>query len=270
MAFDDYENSRQDSRAVELYEFSFEGGLMRYTSADRDVTFNSVLWKQHQVDRTKIDESGDISKANLTLTAEADFEAAALFDPYPPDSVVGLVVYRVQWTPQLSEAIWLGRVLSAGWPKNQSELHCESIFTLMTQPGLRRIYSKNCPHLLYGARCKASEAAFQEVATVSSTAGRAIVSADFDAFPDGFFAGGKVVYEKSPGVFARRGIKQHTGDTIIVSHPIPSLTPGASVTILPGCVHTVPTCVSKFSNLVNYGGMPGMKRNNPFGASSVY
>lgn len=270
MAFDDYEISVESSRPVELYEFSYQGGNLRFTSADRDITYNSVLWRAAAIERTKIDETSDISKAALTLTGPPDWEVAALFDPSPPDDVIGLVLYRLQLTDGTAEAIWLGRALSGRWPKDQSEVRCESIYTLMNQPGLRRIYSKNCPHLLYGARCGVSELLFQEDVTIDTESGRVIVSSAFATKPDGYYSGGKLIWEKSPGYFVRRGIKQHDGNEIIISHTILDIPNGAVVTVLPGCDHTQNHCEPKFANGVNFGGFPGMTRKNPFGSSSVF
>lgn len=270
MAFDDYEISVEGSRPVELYEFSYQGGNLRFTSADRDITFNSVLWRRSAISRTKIDESGDISKASLTLTGPPDWEVAALFDPSPPDDVVGLALYRLQLTDNTAEVEWLGRALSARWPKDQSEVRCESVFTLMTQPGLRRIYSKNCPHLLYGSRCQASELIFQESVTIDTQTGRTIISSDFATKPDGYYAGGKAIWEKTPGYFVRRGIRQHDSNEIIISHPMTDLPNGAVLTVLPGCDHTQNHCQPKFANGANFGGFPGMKKKNPFGQSSVF
>lgn len=271
MAFADDETSVQDSRPVELYEFSYQGGNLRYTSADRDIDYNSVLWRASPLSRSKINESSDITKASLTITGAPEWEVAELFDPAPPDDVVGLKLYRMQRRSGEFEVAWIGRVVGASWPKDQSSLRCESIYTLMTQPGLRRIYSKNCPHLLYGARCQASELVFQQIITLDTQEGRNLISADFATKPDGYYAGGKIVWEKQPGYFVRRGIRQHAGDTVIITHAMTGVPNGAILTALPGCNHTQEHCEPKFANGVNYGGFPGMKKKNPFdGSSSVF
>lgn len=270
MAFDDFELSVEDSAPVELYEFSYQGGTLRFTSADRDIEFASNLYRRTALERSPVTETGDISKATLTLTGPPDFEPAELFNPFPPDDVVGLVVRRLQPADGSAEAIWLGRVLTARWPKNQTELRCESVYTQMNQLGLRRIYSKNCPHVLYSARCGASQIAFEVVTTIDTQTGRVLSSSTFDTFVDGYFAGGKVTWESSPGYVQKRGIKLHTGTEVVITHPFPDIPNGAEVKIYPGCDHTRNHCGPKFANEPNYGGMPGMKQKNPFGQSSIY
>jgi uncharacterized phage protein (TIGR02218 family) len=123
--------------------------------------------------------------------------------------------------------------------------------------------------VLYGARCQASEIAFREIITIDSQVGRTISAADFALFPDGYFAGGKVTWERSPGYFVRRGIKLHVSDEIVITHPIPELPAGSVLTVLPGCDHTLNHCGPKFANEENYGGF-AMKEKNPFGQSSVF
>src|ERR1041384_319859 len=174
MAFDDYEMSVESSNAAELYEFSYQGGTLRYTSADHPITFDSHIYPPVAIQHTPVKEVADIAKASLTITAPPDFPVAELFRVAPPDDVVGLVVRRLQIDDGTAEAFWLGRVLSSRWPPDQCELRCESIYTSMRMPGLRRIYSKNCPHVLYGLKCAVVEASFQQSITVSGVSGRTI------------------------------------------------------------------------------------------------
>jgi uncharacterized phage protein (TIGR02218 family) len=270
MPFSDYELSVEDSQPAELYEFSYQGGTLRFTSADRDIEFASNNYRAIAIDHSPVTETSDIAKASITITAPPDFEVAQLFEVAPPDDVVGLVIRRLQIVSGDTEAIWLGRILSARWPKSQSELRGESIYTQMNQLGLRRIYSKNCPHVLYSTRCGASQSAFEVDTSIDTQVGRVITSSTFGTFPDGYFAGGKIIWESTPGYTQKRGIKLHVGDDIVVTHPFPEIPNGAAITIAPGCDHTLNHCGPKFANEPNYGGMPGMKLKNPFGQSSVF
>jgi hypothetical protein len=48
------------------------------------------------------------------------------------------------------------------------------------------------------------------------------------------------------------------------------LAAGTTVTLFPGCDHTLATCSGKFSNTANYGGFPFMPTKNPFGGDPIY
>lgn len=275
MSFEEYEVSVQSSRPIELYDFSYQGGHLRYTSADRNIEFEGNTWLAAPLERSKIEDTGEIAKAAMTIDGPDVFEVAELFSVAPPDDVVGFALRRLQFDDPSGQApaIWLGRVLTASWPPNRSQLRCESLLSSLKQVGLRRVYGKNCPHILYGSRCKVSMVAFEVNATVTSQIGRSIVSSAFDAAVDGYFAGGMLVWQKSPGYYVRRGIKSHVGDTVQITHPMPGLTGGVVIQAYPGCDHTFDGaggCGPRYDNQDNYGGFPFSKQKNPFGQASVF
>jgi len=269
--FETYEESRESSQPVELYVFTVNGGFLRYTSDAEDVDIASTIFTATALERSEIEEVADIAKNQLTLTAPTTFAVSELFAEAPPDEVVGLTVYRTQrGDPSDTQTIWKGRVLNVSWQKDHSEITCEGIFTSLKRPGLRRLYGRNCPHVLYGAECRADPLTFRQTAVLDSVDGINITSADFAAFADNHFAGGKIEWIDTDGNTRRRGIKTHVGNAITVTHPISALSNGNSVFVYPGCDHTIETCLAKFANEINYGGFVTMGGKNPFGSSSVF
>lgn len=274
MSFEQYEESVESGSPIELYTFAYAAATFRFTSADRDITVDSETYTQHAgLTRSAIDDTGEIAKANITITAPENFIVAKLFEVYPPSDVVTLTLQRVQASDLTDpKTIWLGRVLNAKWSVGFSTLLCESIFTRLRTPGLRRIYSRNCPHVLYGAACRAQETLFEELVDLIgiSDDGFQVQSGAFALHPDGFYANGKLTYEVTPGVFERRGIREHVGQTITLTHPIAELSADSIVTVVPGCDRTRDTCDNRFDNVPNYGGFPFIPERNPFGAGSVF
>ena len=273
MPFGDFEESVESGAPVELYLFSYSGGTFRYTSADADIDFQSATYTQTALSRSQVDDSSDVLKSSMNITVPEDFAVARLFEVAPPSDVVTVTIYRMHTTnPGDYATIWIGRVLNAVWSVGSSVISCESVFTRMKTPGLRRIFSRNCPHLLYGPACRAQETLFQEVAVLNGleSAGFDVTSPSFSAHPDGYFAGGKLSFEASPGVVERRGIRDHVGDTVTMTHPIASLLATSVVTVAPGCARTRDVCVATFNNVVNFGGFPFIPPRNPFGGGSVF
>lgn len=270
MAFDTYESA--GGRPVEFYEFTYQGITLRYTSADRDITVGAVTYTATVISRSNFTDTNDIAKATLTLTCQPHFAVSELFNAEPPDDVVGLVLKRYQNDDpdQEIKAIWLGRVVNCAWPTNQSTLRCESIYTSLKVPGLRRPYSKNCTYVVYGDECQLSILAFTTTHTIDSQVGNLVNGSIFATQPDGWWAGGRIYWESSPGFIVKRGIKNHVGSQIEITHTMPGLNPGATVTIVPGCDHTFATCGAKFSNSINFGGAPNMQEKNPFGSANVF
>lgn len=274
MAFETYEESADGSVPIELYEFTYNGVVRRYTSRDRDVQITPLTYTAAQLSRSEITDTGDITKCDLTITTLSSFPITQLYSVAPPSTVVNLVVKRVQ-ASDLTDVmvIWTGRVLSASWPNGSGKLFCQSLASRMKQLGLRRLYGKGCPHQVYRqgiGECNVAKASFLEMATLSAVDGISLTSATFAGHPDGWWVGGEIKWEVEPNVYEIRGVKAHTGDTIQVTHAIQGITAGVQVESYPGCDHTPATCRAKFSNIVNYGGFPFFVSKNPYGNASVF
>jgi uncharacterized phage protein (TIGR02218 family) len=272
MTYDATETSSQGGSPVELYEFEVAGVTHYYTSGDDDYTFEARLYEAIGLERGPLSDTGELPKNDLEITVPRDFPIALLFRVAPPSDVVIARMKEVHRTDADQQAIvkWSGRVLSVGWSGATATLYCENDYTSLKRSGLRRAYSRQCPHVLYGKACRLVAADFRETITLSTVNGTELVSADFDAQPDGFFDGGYVEFEVSSGVFDPRAIRSHVGDTVVLTHAISGLVAGNVVRAYPGCDHTYATCESKFSNTDNFGGFPHLGPPNPFGQNSVF
>lgn len=277
MTFDVQKASIEGSRPVELYEFSYQGITLRYTSADQNVSFGGNTYiAVPGLTRTGIDESDEIGKAAMTITCPEDFEVSELFNFAPPDDVVGFALREMQYgQTDKAPGIWLGRVLGASWPPNRAQLRCESLLSSVKQAGLRRPWGRNCPYILYGPQCKEDRDDNQFSITIQENNGLTLKSADFALQLDTFFSLGYIEWLQTPSYKVRRGIKEHIGNQITITHPIRNLEVGAVLTAYPGCDHTytgVNGCIPKFDNGDNYGGFPHQlgNRKNPFQGPSVF
>ncbi len=273
MSFAALETSTESGSPAELYEFTADSGVYRYTSAADDVVISGVTYAQlNGLSRSAIEDAGDIYKSGLTVTAPEDFLISSFFEVYPPSDVVTLALKRVQLADLTDvKTFWLGRILNVAWAPGHSTITCESLFSRLKQPGLRRIYARTCPYVLYGNECKAVATSFLETASLDamSADGFSISSATFAGHPDGYYAGGKMTFDAGGGVIAKRGIRAHTADTITLTHPIVGLTAASTVDVYPGCAHTKEVCQGSFGNLVNFGGFPYIPAINPY-TNSVY
>lgn len=275
MSFETYEDSVEGAVPIELYEFSYQGTTQRYNSGDQDRLIELVPYPCARISRSEIIDSGkNVTTTNMTITAEPDFPPAQVFAICPPSDVVNLVIKRIH-TGDLTDprVIWMGRVISVGWSQEDCKITCQSLFTRLKQPGLRRLYGATCPHLLYSqgtGNCGVDPEAFKAQVLISGAEGITVQGAGFAAFPDQYFQGGKLEVEISPGVFEKRGIQAHVGDTLTMTHRLPGLEGLMTVDVYPGCDKKITTCHNKFNNVVNFGGFPYIPQKNPFGANSVF
>jgi uncharacterized phage protein (TIGR02218 family) len=277
MSFEDYELSVEGGKPYELFEFIYQGITERYTSADHTVTVNLVPYAPAPglARMSEIEDTGkNVASQNMTIEAYPGFPPAELFAVAPPSSVVNILIKRVQEGDLTDpKVIWAGRVLSVAWQEDKVKMTCQSLFTRLKQPGLRRLYGKSCPHLLYAqgpGQCNVVAETFRVPVTITAVSGITVTSADFDTFPDGYFVGGKLSIETSPGIFEQRGIQLHVGPTVTMTHALSNFVPGLTVDAYPGCDKTIETCHNKFNNVLNFGGTPYIPQKNPFGNNSVF
>jgi uncharacterized phage protein (TIGR02218 family) len=271
MTFDVLETSLQQGEPIELYEFTVYGQVYRYTTASVSVTRGANLYRAvGPMSRSEIEETAEIVRSDLTITVPHDFEITEFYDIAPPSDVILLTVKRTHRNDEDVTPWWSGRVLNCTWEDGSAKLHAESIYTSLKRAGLRRRYSRQCPHVVYGPQCRADETAFRITVALENVAGANVSAAIFATYPDDRFGGGFIEWEPTPGRKIYRGIKGHAGSALMLTHPFVGMTDGAVVLAYPGCKHDVDDCLNFFDNLPNYGGFPYIPRVNPWGGNTVF
>lgn len=283
MTYAAHETSEQSGAPVELYLFTrnaVDGSdpcspvssstvLVRSTSAEVDIEHDSETWVSDVLSRSDLEESPELARVPISITTRRNNPVADLFRVSPPTDVIALTIFRLHRDDSPAEAVvlWMGRVLNCEWTGAQARLNCEPVSTSVRRTGLRRLYQKGCPHVLYGAGCKVDRTAHDIATTVTAIDGKVLSVA---ALLDRPYAGGYVQRETSSGVFEKRFIQAQDGLDLTLSLPFSGLDVSDAVTVFPGCDHTTATCNDVYSNLPNYGGMPFIPSKNPFGGDPVY
>lgn len=266
MTYESRETSMQLGEPLELYEFKYNDEVLRVTSAKSEVEYAGHTWEPAPLRRSAIEYTTDNGRNNLKLNAVRDFPIAELFRIMPPSTVILLTVYRVHAGDTDGAVIWAGRVLECDWANSIATLNCEPVSSSMQRIGLRRVYQRACPHVLYGGQCKVIKEDFAVPAEVEFIDGLSIYSTAISLFPDAHFSGGYIEVEIN-GQIERRFITRQFMGYLQINVPLPGLVVGDSLTVYAGCDHTLTTCHSKFDNSDNYGGMPYIPTKNPFNGS---
>jgi len=269
MTFASIESSAQSGRPVELYDFSIGAAHYRYTSADGDVSYGGNAYSAAPIARNAIEATAETARLALEITCDRSLGVLTLFSTMPPEEIVAVTVRRLHAGDGEAVTLWIGRVLNVTWNPSSAAIHCESVYTSLKRSGLRRIYQKACPHVVYGVGCTLNRASFVATKTVSTVSGVTLTIASIGV-ADGYYAGGYLEWERTTGVFDRRAIRSQVGGAVVISFPIPGLAASAAVQLYPGCDHTLTTCTTKFSNQLNYGGMPYFPEKNPFSGTPIY
>lgn len=270
MSFSGFETSISDGMPFELYEFTYGINTYRFCTIPEQVIIGTAIYEPCPISRQAIQLTEQNNKAQVVISAPADFPIAELFKTIIPSRIIFVTIKKKHYNDPETIVLWTGRVMTARWADAGVEMTCESIYSALSQDVSKRHYSFSCPHVLYGAECKADTAAVKLVTTVTHS-GITLTSYDFGQKENGYFAGGTVTYIDDKYIEHTRFIVTHNGNNITISQQFPELPDTAAVTVYPGCNHTLETCNTKFNNVINFGGMPWIPGKNPFTtASSIY
>ena len=182
-----------------------------------------------------------------------------------PEVQTLVTIYRLHRTDSSEERIsyWKGRILSVKVDGFEIKFSCESIFSSLKRVGLRARYERSCRHTLYDAQCGISMDILRQTGTVLVQSNTTLTVVGADSKPDGYFTGGMVKDVNE----VYRFINGHSGTQISVSKPYYRNIVSEEVVLYPGCDKTTDMCISKYNNIVNYGGFPYIPPKNPFDGS---
>lgn len=274
MSFDSLERSQWEGRKVYTYTWARGGNVYRYTNADQDLVLQFQTYKASGTIRHgPIEQGGDPIRSPADVTVESDHPVAQLFRSTPPIDTVLLTIREVQMDdPADRRAVWQGRVTSAAfdYETREATLTHEPTYTSLQRMGLRRAYQRLCPLLTGGRRCGVNMEAFAIEVTAQEVNGLQLIVSSVAGRPDGWFLGGFIVYEITPGVVDRRPIRDHVGTQFTLTNFPVGLAAGMKLKAYPGDDHTITTCATKFNNVANYGGFPYFPEKNPFGGAPIY
>lgn len=264
MTFAAYEDSIASGEPILLFDFVLGTKHWRYTTADRQITYQYNDYAAVPISRTAPVQSSDIRQQTMRVTVPRDIDVASVFAIYPPAGDMLLTVTNLHYTDPDGQGLvdWTGRVINAEWKGSTVEFACEPLYTSIQTEGLRRRWNLNCPHVLYGPACKLAAASFKVTATVEAISGFAISGSGFVAPAGLSFVGGFAEWDSGNGYLERRSIDSVAGTTLTLAYGSPQLVVGLSVNLYPGCNRTIANC-NTFGNTPNFGGSPYIPIKNP-------
>ena len=139
MSFDTRERSIQDGRPVELYTFTREGAVWRYTSGDRDRVLLGETYLARALRRTEIESTAEKARLGIRVTAPRSLEVADLYRVSPPTQVVTLLLQQYHEGDGEVATLWTGRIMAVAFQGLQAEISLEPIYTSIRRIGLRRL-----------------------------------------------------------------------------------------------------------------------------------
>lgn len=275
MSFDSQETSVDSGKPIELLLISYMTNVWCYTTSERQDVYDGKTYIPAPMQHDALKSSGEVAKTTLTVSISQDCPVSEMFRIQPPSGVVSVTLFTKHADDAEAKAFWKGRIINVEWEPPWLKLTVENVHSSLKRMGLRRKYSSQCPHALYGqglGLCNVNRDDHKVIYTVGAVSGTSVSSASLTAHADQFFAGGYVEWiHATTGYKEMRMILSSYADGHLVLSSVPvGLVPGAALTIYPGCDHLSTTCDTKFGNSENYGGMEFIPKKNPFGGTTLY
>lgn len=269
MTFDAQETSREDAQTLELYQFVFGAETFRFTSYNSDISWGGLTYLATQISRTETQNSVEDAINQLTITMTLDNPVAQKFISNVPGDVGSMRVLRANANDVAEESIVLfeGFVASVKFDGElQAQVLCNPSTNVFQRSGPRFSYQGICNHVLYDARCKIARSGFTFTGLASAVSG-ADVTVNGVSGQGASWAVGGFIQAPTAAPEDKRLILAQAGDVLTLLLPFSITVLATQVDVLAGCDHSLATCQSKFSNVINYGGFPYVPRKNPFNST---
>ncbi|MFT0211837.1 phage BR0599 family protein [Pseudomonas sp. F1_0610] len=267
MSFNQIEKSLADAQPIRLYEFRRDVLRFTYNSSDRDITHNNQIFKSlvGGISDSGIKQTGQGTADALKITAPASLEVAQLYRGAAPSSPIFITIYMRHFGIDDFVVIYAGEVRNVGWPKPEScVITCAQLSERMDMTGLRLCWERSCPHALYSVACGVNRDHYRVQSSIQNMDGAMLENGAFAGYQAGYFTGGYVEWMLAGGSYERRGIQQHQQSKLFLLGGTTGLALGAEIRVYPGCKQTTSGCKS-FNNLDNFGGIPHLAGESPYG-----
>jgi uncharacterized phage protein (TIGR02218 family) len=263
MTYESFEESIEGGRPVELYEFVIGTTTYRYTTAEDEISFASQTWFPRQIERTSPEVASDENAKELTFTIPADDPVASQYIDVAPGQKMALTITRFHRGDTEAFILWQGRITGATFTDKgrMATLRGLTVESASSRQIPRDKYQGLCNHVLYDSRCAVTRSSFKYTGTITAVAGNVITVGGLNANGADWALGGYVDFNTGEDA---RVILAQSGDDLTMLLPFKEDVLGSTVDVYAGCDHSITTCNTKFSNLINYGGFVYVPLINPF------
>lgn len=246
--------------------------VMGFTDHDTDLTVDSVVYKAASgFTPSAIESNSSLAVDNLEIEGMLDSAAiketdvmAGLYD------FAGVEVFIVNFADISQGKLklrrgWLGEVSTAG---GRFVAEMRGLSQMLSQ-NIGELYSASCRAKLGDSRCKVNMAGFTVTGAITSLTSNQIFIDSSRSEASGYFNSGKITFTAGLCNGLSMEIKEYTklasgGGKFTLALPMPfNLALSDSYSAQAGCDKTLSTCVSKYSNAVNFRGephVPGMDK----------
>lgn len=272
MSYADFETSLQNGRPIRLYQFQRGPLKWGYSNVNRTIQFQGITFKAVEggIEDDGIRQTLDAQSDSLNLTTSATLDVVQMYRVVAPSQTISLTIFDSHYGETDYLVVWVGQIAGVKFKDSYSaQIQCRTLSSTLDRTGLRKTWSKNCPHTLYDNACKVERSAFKNVGVIDSLNGVNIGFAQAASQEDGYFSGGYIEWVGQYGL-EQRGIEKHTHDQLTLFGGTFGLALNQEISVYAGCNRTLKACNEQFNNVPNYGGNPYMPGKSPFDGTPVF
>lgn len=266
MSYDDDERSITQNRPIDLFTITTPTVTYRLTSHNVNVTYGGSTFTAITMSRGAQEVTQDPTGRELILYLPITHPLVQRFAATGiPEHQIQVVQQRLQSVSGIAVQQLSGFATGLAIQGHVASIRIPSVADDAMKIKLPVIHAqKLCNHTLYDSGCAPnpgidgpSRTSFAVGTNVSSQViAPGLVTLNVDTMggqPDEWATFGELLHTLSG---QRVMILRHVGTALTLNVPLVGVQPGDGVSVFAGCAHSSITCRDKFSNVVNFGGMP--------------
>jgi uncharacterized phage protein (TIGR02218 family) len=264
-SFDALESGLETSRPLEIYAFTLDTTVYRYTSDPTSVTFGGQTYDPVALKRDTIMIGQQERKRIMSITLPLSNSFVQKYIGVPPAQRAQLVISRLQRdaSPMTKIDIYVGSVQEVEFPDvGVAKINVQSIESVGSRNIPRYTYMGMCNHTLYDANCGVNPLSHRFTSTITAIASNVITVSGLSG--SGLDCTGG--YIKLVGQSEYRVVLAQATNNLTLLVPLPaSANVGTQVECYRGCDHLVGSdCAGSFNNVLRFGGFPFVPTRNIF------
>lgn len=275
MSFDTLAASPYGAIKLKLFEVTIGASVWRFTDAETVQNFNAQLWQPlagiaHNdlpADSTNLDDSNKV-----VVNIPMNHELVQAFIYGAPAGVLKVNIWHGHVGDEFVQ-MWRGKLVEYGIKPPYAELVTENVLSSARRLAASLTVQTTCAVALGSAKCGVNLESFKTDAVVSALSGLSITATAIATRPNGWLVGGYAKWQHPDiaDVQMMVNILEHTGNTVLVDMPVPSLEVGTAITLYPNCNKEIGgDCLNKFNNTINFRGLPHLDGRNPFSGTRLF
>lgn len=264
MSYADIEASIEDGAPIRLYTFKLASQTWRYNSSDRQlVTVDGSVWLPAAIEDDGVKQTGESESDILSITAQYELAPVQLFRLAPPSAAMQVIVSEKHVGDDEVYVQYVGEVAQVKDAElGRATITCETVAETMKREGLRMVWQRSCPHMVYDNNCKLNAALHTVTTSVVAVHADYIELASMPSGNAGF-AGGFMQWSHPVKGVERMAIESQTDGNVVPFGLVTAFHEGMTITLYKGCNQTPAACQA-FGNYENYGGVPSLPGKSPF------